>query len=241
MLGEILFFDFVVGLDLEFVCYVVGVSQVMQQKWQVQYGCWLGNFWGNWLFMDDVYWIWFFFEFFIEGDGLYGVWLGVQGDFVSLSDEIFLVNGDSLFFMFLGFDFVVVVKQRRKYSSGEQDISMLFLLFFFIIVEDVNQDNKIKMWLFKVFWQYFFLFFSMLFSFSVLFYVVISFGSQWNDIMQMLQFLVWVVINDCSVVVFFYVQILLQFLFLLVYKVVFKGFKVFFGKVECRLVYLFQY
>lgn len=56
-----------VGSDPEFVRYVAGVSQAMQQKRQVQHGRRPGNPRGHWSPMDDAHRTWPFPEFFAEG------------------------------------------------------------------------------------------------------------------------------------------------------------------------------
>ncbi|KFO30024.1 Putative protein KIAA0355 [Fukomys damarensis] len=241
MLGEILPFDPAVGSDPEFVRYVAGVSQAMQQKRQTQHSRRPANPRGNWPPMDDAHRTWPFPEFFTEGDSLHGGWSGAQGDSATSSDETSSANGDSLFSMFSGPDLVAAVKQRRKHSSGEQDTSTLPSPPLLTTVEDMNQDNKTKTWPPKAPWQHPSPLPSTLPSPSAPLYAVTSLGSQWNDTMQMLQSPVWAATNDCNATSFTYMQTPPQPPPPPAHKAAPKGFKAFPGKAERRPAYLPQY
>ncbi|XP_069406429.1 granule associated Rac and RHOG effector protein 1 [Ovis canadensis] len=241
MLGEILPFDPAVGSDPEFVRYVAGVSQAMQQKRQVQHGRRPGNPRGHWSPMDDAHRTWPFPEFFAEGDGLHSGWAGAQGDSASSSDETSSANGDSLFSMFSGPDLVAAVKQRRKHSSGDQETSTPPSAPLLTAAEDVNQDNKTKTWPPKAPWQHPSPLPSTLPGPSAPLYAVASPGSQWSDPMQMLQSPVWAATSDCSAASFAYVQPPPQPPPPPAHKAAPKGFKAFPGKAERRPAYLPQY
>ncbi|XP_027723418.1 uncharacterized protein KIAA0355-like [Vombatus ursinus] len=198
MLGEILPFDPAVGSDPEFVRYVAGVSQALQQKRQAQHVRRPGNTRNNWPLLDDAHRTWPFPEYFTEGDMINNSWSGTQGDSASSSDETSSANGDSLFSMFSGPDLIAAVKQRRKHSSGERETTTLPSPPLLSTVDDLNQDNKTKTWPPKAPWQHPSPLTNTLPSQSPSLYHITNPVSQWNDTMQILQSPVWSAAGDCA-------------------------------------------
>ncbi|XP_069758118.1 granule associated Rac and RHOG effector protein 1 [Narcine bancroftii] len=196
MLGDILPFDPAVGSDPEFVRYVAGVSQAMQQKRQTQHVRRHSTARTNWPVTDETHRTWQPPEYFTEGDVM--SWSGTQGDSASSSDEASSANGDSLFSMFSGPDLVAAVKQRRKHSSGDQETSTLPSPPVLSTLDDLSQDNKTKTWPPKAPWQHLASLSNTMPNPGTSLYQATNPASQWNDSMQMLQSAVWSTATDSS-------------------------------------------
>ncbi|KAL4658763.1 hypothetical protein GN956_G3282 [Arapaima gigas] len=196
-LGDNLPFDPAVGADPEFARYVAGVNQAMQQKRQAQHVRRPSNTHGNWPVSDDRHRSWTHTDYYTEWDTM-SSWPASQADSASSSDETSSANGDSLFSMFSGPDLVAAVKQRRKHSCGEQEVSTLPSLPLHHSTDDSNQDTKMKTWPPKAPWQHSSLHSNVLPSPSSSLYPVSISSSQWNDSMQMLQSPVWSTGSSCS-------------------------------------------
>uniref|UniRef100_A0A8C5DE71 DUF4745 domain-containing protein n=1 Tax=Gouania willdenowi TaxID=441366 RepID=A0A8C5DE71_GOUWI len=196
VLGDTLPFDPAVGSDPEFARYVAGVSQAMQQKRQVQHIRRPSNTRSNWPMPEEQHRTWPHPEYYSEGETVNSSWSANQGDSASSSDETSSANGDSLFSMFSGPDLVAAVKQRRKHSCGEPEMSTLPSPPLHHITDD-NQDSKTKTWPPKAPWQHSTHTNTMPNPSSSLYQMNIPPSSQWSDSMQMLQSPVWSTASDC--------------------------------------------
>uniref|UniRef100_A0A8D0CK60 Granule associated Rac and RHOG effector 1 n=1 Tax=Scleropages formosus TaxID=113540 RepID=A0A8D0CK60_SCLFO len=196
-LGDTVPFDPVVGTDPEFARYVAGVSQAMLQKRQAQHVRRPSNAHSSWPVSDEAHRSWTHADYYAERDAV-SSWPASQADSASSSDETSSANGDSLFSMFSGPDLVAAVKQRRKHSCGEQEVSTLPSLPLHHSNDDNNQDSKMKTWPPKAPWQHSSLHTNTLPNPSSSLYPVGISSSQWNDSMQMLQSPVWSTASSCS-------------------------------------------
>nr|XP_006641221.1 PREDICTED: uncharacterized protein KIAA0355 homolog [Lepisosteus oculatus] len=199
VLGDILPFDPAVGSDPEFARYVAGVSQAMQQKRQAQLVRQPGSTRSNWPISDEPHrgGTWPHPEYYTEGDAINSSWSANQGDSASSSDEASSANGDSLFSMFSGPDLVAAVKQRRKHSSGEQEVCTLPSPPLHHAGEDSSQDCKTKTWPPKAPWQHSSPHAGALPGQSAALYQMAIPASQWGESVTMLQSPVWSTAGDC--------------------------------------------